>query len=117
MLTYDDEPTIRFAIDRRLSKEPGVRHLEIHIKPRFADIPPHIRVATRAQLGETIKNVKSRFDLPIPFEYSHLLNEIDEIAEQYKDARRSFFANGGVPMGIEIEVKGTGVRGRWKKYG
>jgi hypothetical protein len=42
-----------------------------------------------------------------------LLNEIDEIAEQYKQVRRSFFANGGVPLGVEVAVKGTGVRGRW----
>jgi hypothetical protein len=39
MLTYHDEPTIRFAIERRLSKEPGVTHLEIHVKPRLFDVP------------------------------------------------------------------------------
>lgn len=90
-----------------------MRHLEIHVKPRLFDVPAHIRVGVRAQLGQTIQNVKSRFDLPAQFEHSQLLNEIDEIAEQYKEVRRSFFANGGVPLGAEVAVKGTGVRGRW----
>ncbi len=117
MLTYDDEPTIRFAIRRRLEKEPGVRILDLHVKPRLSDIPPHIRVGIRAQLGQLPLYPKSRFDLPAEFEHIALLNEIDEIAEQYKECRRAFFANGGKSVGVEIEVKGTGVRGRWKRYG
>lgn len=109
MLTGDDIPTIRHAIIKRLSVEPGVA---------VADIPIElaedcIRVGVLATLGETLL-VRSRFDLPTEFEIGHLHNEIDEIAEQYKVARKDFWSSGRMMVG-EKAVPGTGLRGRWHK--
>ena len=107
MLTGNDVPTIRHAIIKRLSTEPGVA---------IADIPVDvahdcIRVGVIVTLGESLL-VRSRFDLPSEFELVHLHNEIDEIAEQYKAARKDFWSNGRMMVG-EKAVPGTGLRGRW----
>lgn len=116
MLTYDDEPTIRWAIRRRLESETGVTALDIHVKNRPDDDPTHIRVAVITELGRLIPPLKSRFDLPAIFDHSQLYNEIDEIAESYKKVRLSFFRNGPPPPGLEIEIGGRGVRGNWKQF-
>ena len=112
MLTADDTPTIRNAIHRRLGKEPGVRICDI----KFTKSEVAIRCGVVATLGMDERIVtRSMFDLPAEFEHSHLINELDEIAEQYKAARLEFFKTGGV-VG-EKEVSGTGLRGRWAQYG
>lgn len=113
MLTADDTPTIRFAITRRLDAEPGVEICEI----KFAKHPDHIAVGILATLGKTIVT-RSRFDLPNSFELSHLHDEIDEIAEQYKAARKVYFGRGGsFLIQPERQLDGSGLRGRWAKYG
>jgi len=127
MLTADDTPTIRFAITRRLDREPGVDVLDVLMQSYAAGesyldlstrlmLPtpmPFIRIGVLARLGNSI-TTRSWFDLPDPFEHGHLLNEVDEIAEQYKEARKGFFLS---PMTErERKVKGTGLRGRWSRY-
>lgn len=111
MLTSDDTPTIRFAINRRLGAEPGVTLCAI----KFAKAPGVISVGVLARLGNTIITT-SRFELPDPFEHGHLLAEIDEIAEQYKLVRKDFFT-ARLPVSEVRQVPGTGTRGNWARYG
>ena len=130
MLTDADTPTIRFAILRRLGQEPGVKVCDIKFEkyrrgeqylarfdPQVWAVAeePFIRVGMVSLLGETMVT-RSRFDLPVPFEIGHLHAEIDEIAEQYKRARKDFFT-AALPVSEEKHVEGTGMRGRWKLYG
>lgn len=129
MLDQDDTPTIRFAIQRRLSLEPGVRICDIKFEKYERGDPycdpvnhlwaiadePFIRVGLVAALGSSIIT-RSRFDLPVPFEHGHLIAEIDEIAEQYKEARRDVFT-ADLPVSEEKTVRGTGMRDRWARYG
>lgn len=129
MLTSADLLTIQFAIRCRLDAEPGVSvalpipmqaygigelYLDLDRQMyRQAEVP-FIRVGVLARLGNSI-TTRSWFDLPDPFEHGHLLNEVDEIAEQYKQARKGFFLS---PLMVpERKVKGTGLRGRWARYG
>lgn len=98
---------------RRLDKEPGVEICDVLIQPADG----FIAVGILALLGQMLIT-KSRFHLPDPFEIGHLHNEIDEIAEQYKAARKEFFGRGGNFMAHpEKQLAGTGLRGRWAKYG
>ena len=113
MLTEDDAPTIRHAITRRLDKEPGVEVCDIVMN----SAGDHIAVGVLVRLDARIVT-RSRFDLPIPFEHGHLLNEIDEIAEQLKAARKTYFGRGGgFLIQPERQLMGTGLRGRWLSYG
>jgi hypothetical protein len=112
MLNGWDEPTIRNAILKRLSVERGIRLLDIKIK-RHKD---NVAIGVLAQL-DTVLLVRSRFDLPPEFEYTHLHNEIDQIAEQYKCARIDYWRNGRPEAMPEREVIGTGLRGLWATHG
>lgn len=113
-MTYADEPTIRWAILRRLDKEPGVQVCDIPIRDGGKD---GIRVGVLAQLdGPDGLIVRSRFDLPEVFELIHIHNEVDEIAEQYKAARADFWKHGRMPVS-ERAVAGNGIRGRWAQHG
>lgn len=116
MLTYENEPTIRFALIRRLDKEPGVKICDLQVVPHLHDDPPFIAVGVLAQLGSLLIT-KSVFHLPAQFEHAHLLNEIDEIAEQYKAARLDFFGRGAVMREPERQLRGNGHRGLWERYG
>lgn len=111
MLTAEDTPTIRFAVLRRLDKLPGVQVCAI----KFTQGPGCIGIGVLSRLGESII-VKSIFQLPPQFELAHLHDEIDEIAEQYKVARKDFFT-AALPVSEAKEVPGTGLRGRWAQYG
>lgn len=129
MLTSADAPTIRFALRRRLDREPGAYVYEpILVQPFnagdwYTDTETglsmrarekFIRVGLLVELGKTIL-VKSHFDLPDPFEHGHLLNEVDEIAESLKKARKGFFTSSLVAPVRKVD--GTGMRGRWSQYG
>lgn len=127
MLTGDDIPTIRWAIIRRLDKEPGVNVADIQVAVlnrgdwydergvvMRADTS-FIRVGVVLALGNSIV-VKSRFDLPDPFEIGHLHSEIDEIAEGCKRARKDFFT-ASLDVSEAKPVPGTGLRGKWNRYG
>lgn len=108
MLTYEDEPTIRNAILKRLDAERGVCVCDIFTEPDL----DCIRVGVLATVDNAVV-ARSRFDLPEQFELAHLHNEIDEIAEQYKAARADFWAKGKELDAPEHRLAGTGLRGRW----
>ncbi len=116
MLTYDDEPTIRWAIERRMDKEPGVKCSYVHVEPCLEAMPPFLAVGVTVELGLGM-DVTSVFHVPSQFEHGHLMNELDEIAEKVKEARAHFFRNGMDFSGKRVELKGTGHRGHWKRYG
>jgi hypothetical protein len=131
MLTDQDTPTIRHAITRRLSLEPGVTICDIKFG-RFvkgdwyamddgmlvvAD-EPFLRVGVLATIDDGDTITRSRFDLPAEFEHGHLVAEIDEIAEQYKAARKERIGHGGgLILTPERQLQGSGLRGRWSRYG
>lgn len=109
MLTFDDQPTIRNAILKRLDKERGVK---------ICDMPMHaaedcIAVGILALLDDKLV-VRSRFDLRPQWQLADLHNEIDEVAEQYKAARRDYWGRGRVLGTPEVQLAGSGTRGRWK---
>jgi hypothetical protein len=109
MLTFDDEPTIRHAILKRLDKERDVRVCHIPIA-RSADC---ITVGILAQIGSGALIVKSRFELPLEFELTQLHNQIDEIAESYKAARMGYWREGRPQHMPERALPGSGLRGGW----
>lgn len=123
MLTYDDAPTIRHAIMRRLDPakgkkgERGVKVCEILIQPHLLDpVKPFIAVGVLVELDGD-KVMRSYFHLPAEFELRHLHNEIDEICEQYKSARIDHVLTGGTKFGEQRTMLGTGLRGNWAMYG
>jgi hypothetical protein len=116
MLTYEDgEPSIRFAITRRLSKEAGVKTVDVRVK-KFGD---SIRVGVWTDLDDTIYTT-SIFELPLEFDIAHVRNEVDQIAEQLKAARRDHFGRTlrgqRLAPGIGAQLAGTGLRGLWKQH-
>lgn len=117
MLNYaDDEPIIRNAIKKRLDAEPHVRVLDIQIKEH----PQHIAVGIEWMVADVVHGT-SIFHLPPCFEIGHIHNEVDEIAEGCKEAKRKFALSlAGIPEDHAISeryiAKGTGERGNWK-YG
>lgn len=122
MMTFEDEATIRNAIFKRLH-EPGKTEIaDIKILNKPDETPPHIQVGIWFILKDRIQiegliDPRSYFDLPAEFEHSHLLNEIDEIAEHLKVVRRETMRIGLVFDASKpqprIGVGGTGLRGRW----
>jgi hypothetical protein len=116
MLNYEDgQPTIKFAIERRLDKEPGVRVLEVKIQPHPTAVPAFIAVGVLAIIDEDLI-ATGTFHLPWEFEHIHLLNEIDEIAEGYKLARINVALEGKPGEGMKRTLLGTGLRGRWEQH-
>src|SRR4029079_2109532 len=130
MLTSEDIPTIEWAIRRRLDLEPGAYvYIPILAQPyakgewyvdpetqleRMAG-EPFIRVGVQIGLGNLI-NLFAKFDLPDPFEHGHLLNQVDEIAEQCKKVRKEVFTSSLVEKS-KGKLAGTGMRGGWDRYG
>lgn len=113
MLSFADYPTIKHAIMKRLDKEPGVDVLEIRILKRKDCIAVGVHTWVDKRLDP-----KSFFDLPPEFDYRLLHDEIDEIAEQIKAARKDYFGKGIVimPVNTRRQLAGNGLRGNWKKY-
>lgn len=119
MLTVHDTPTIRNAIMKRLDREPFLDSVNVTFRKYPGD---HIEVECDIHvcwIGDRLFQVISTFDLPDPFEHSHLLNEIDQVAEGVKAARRDFFGRslGGLIIKPHVQLAGTGRRGLWKQYG
>lgn len=113
MLNYEDgQPTIRFALQRRLEKERGVRIAEIRIKNHPDAEPPFIAVGVLALIDEELI-ASSLFHLPAEFEHAHLVNEIDEVAEGFKAARVDRALDGKPAANVKRTMLGTGLRGRW----
>ncbi len=111
MLTGDDTPTIRNAILKRLGTEPAVHVCDI----KFQKGNGEIGVGIQAFVGEHYQT-RSLFVLPDPFEIGHLHDEIDEIAAQYRQVRRDPFTE-ALPVSEEKSVPGSGLRGKWSRYG
>ena len=118
MLTYDDEPTIRHAIMRRLEAENGVKVFTLLIRDHkdFIKAGVGCTVGAPSMLGTQPLITEHLFELPVPFEHSHLINEIDEICEKIKEARKRHFLAGS-PSTPRQHLPGTGLRGRWAQYG
>jgi hypothetical protein len=130
--TINDEPVIRRALMRRLDAEPGVRVLEIKAHEhkrnidaggiiRRAPIEPFITVGVLLHVDDKVI-LNATFDMPPQFKLAHVVNEADEIAEQCKEARKTFALGQSLPdIGTRSEVhqaRGTGRRGNWRKiYG
>lgn len=123
MMTFADEATIRNAIWKRLH-EPGKTEMaDIQVENHRDASPAHIRVGIWFILKDRIQHEglidpRSFFDLPAEFTHGHLLNEIDEIAEQLKVIRKETGRVGLVFKALTVfqrrtAVIGTGLRGRW----
>lgn len=118
MLTVDDTPTIRRAIMKRLDRSLGIESVDM----KFAKFPgshvaAHLEIVA-GWIGEKVFTVHAVFDLPDPCEHAHLLDEIDQVAEQVKAARKDFFGRGpGVIRTPRTQLAGTGRRGLWARYG
>lgn len=109
-----DIPIIRQAIYNKLETLPHARLGEeptIHVVED--EDPPHIRVGIRLQIDEGNLYVESIFHLPLSFELRQVHNEIDEIAENVKEARLSYWRNGRPAHTGRVKLRGTGLRGRW----
>ncbi len=113
MLNYEDgAPTIRRAIQRRLEFERGVDVLEVVIQNNPGADPPFIAVGVLAMIDAELV-AASLFHLPEEFDHSHLINEIDEVAESFKAARINAVMEGKPAPDIRRRMLGTGLRGRW----
>lgn len=122
MLTYQDEATIRHIIMRHLHDVGKTEIADLQIINHPEASPPHIQVGIWFILKDRIQvegliDPRSFFDLPAEFSKSHLLNEIDEIAEHLKVVRADTVRIGLVfsPGAKEPRkaIAGTGLRGRW----
>ena len=121
MLTYEDAPTIRNAILKRLGKEPGVAIADIYIA-EAGDKAIQVGIwliRTDVPTEDGLLDTKSTFELPPTFEHKALLNQIDEVAEQSKIAKKQYGV-GKILWTPEAErnrhsVLGTGLRGAWKR--
>ncbi len=121
MLTYEDAPSIRNAIIKKLGTEPGVAIADLKIEQADEDGRKYIAVGVYLILTDRmtyggVMDVKAFFDLPSEFEMRQVNNEIDEIAESIKAAKRA----AGLRVLYQPEKKkyrellpGTGRRGSW----
>lgn len=111
MLTYDDEPTVKRAIQRRFGRERGVRILDIHMLKGVESLS----VGVSAELDGAL-HLRGMFELPPSFDYRHLHDEIDQLSEQAKEARRDFWLKGRPEAVDDVALKGTGLRGLWARH-
>ncbi len=112
MLTIEDEPTIKHAIIRRLDKERGVKIYDTVVSGHHDCIKVGVLLGVDNRLI-----LKSIFDLPPEFELGHVHSEVDEIAEQVKKARTDSIIRTDLERTPEVKMSGTGLRGRWERYG
>jgi hypothetical protein len=110
MLSFDDAPTIRHAIVKRLESEPGIRFVHVFAKP----FPGFIGVGVEAAIHDTLV-ARSHFRLPIQFELAALHREIDEIAEQYRAAWRAHLGTVRSDQTEAVQLAGNGVAGNWRQ--
>lgn len=108
MLTVDDAPTIKNATIKRLDKERGVAVHEVYVGKGDGCV----RIGVLCVLNRHIQ-VRSLFELPTEFDYRHLHNEIDQIAEQCKAAVKDFWSRGRPEKVENVPLRGTGLRGLW----
>lgn len=118
-MNFEDNATIRNAILKRLDKEPGVQVADIRIEKMDDCIAVGVWAVIMDVSDRALPDARSFFDLPLEFAHAHLLNEIDEIAEQIKAVRKK--AGPFAVFTPDVEHKrellvGTGRRGRWYKH-
>lgn len=118
MMTHEDMNTVQYALSKRLGEIPGVEALEVKTKYHAHDQPPFIAVGVEFLVDKMLVGI-SVFDLPVPFEHGHMMNELDQIAEQIKAIRRD--AGHLAPQTREVAnigsrpIVGTGRRGLWPR--
>lgn len=118
MLKRLDDPTKGMAVADIIIESP-----EMGVPDAQGNLPHPdcIRVGVwvlLTEVAEAIGDVRSKFDLPPLFEHKHLLNEIDEIYEQVKEAKRKIGPFAVYIPGRENQregLEGSGLRGRWKQ--
>lgn len=111
MLTYEDKPSIKYGIEKRLGKESGVSVLEILVTKHRACITVGVLYIVDAHDDQKLI-MRSTFDLPLEFYLKQVHNQIDEMCEQVKFARKDY----GITRCLyqkEKPVPGTGRRGAW----
>lgn len=111
MLTWADMPTLKNAMTKRLDKERGLKVIDI-FTGRGQDC---IRVGVLLALDGLLQ-IRSAFELPPEFDYKHLHNEIDQIAEQCKEARRDYWSRARPERVDNVLLTGTGARGLWVRH-
>lgn len=114
-MNFEDNATVRNAILKRLDLEKGVIVFDLKIEQKDDCIAVGVWSGIMDG-GQDIIDARSFFDLPLEFTHKHLLNEIDEIAEQIKECRKKagpFAVFNPEKASIREAVKGTGLRGRW----
>lgn len=111
MLTYADSPTIKNAITKRLAKERGVAVHEVYVGEGASCIRVAVLLVVNGHLL-----VRAVFELPQEFDYVHMHNEIDQIAEQCKEARQEYWSRGRPEVVENVLLRGTGLRGLWEKH-
>lgn len=119
MLTYETgQPIIRKAVLDRLDAEKGAHVADIRIEDKADHIAVGVLVIIDDRIAtEGLLDVRGFFDLPPEFELRQVHNEIDEIAEACKVARRKAglsFVFKPENAGWREPLPGTGLRGSWK---
>lgn len=110
LLTGRDEPTIKHILTTRLETLPRVKILDFKMKTTR----DCIKIAVLLDVDDLKLGVDSYFELPLVFEKTQLLNEIDEIAEGVKTARVEMLVCTDLkPSPLTRRLPGTGIRGRW----
>lgn len=117
MLSYEDQPTIRHAIINRIGKEPGVKIADLRVVKHDDCIGVGVYTVIQHPVTLDILGIKSFFDLPPQFDYRQLHDEIDEVAEEIKQARKETFGAHGLYLAQKRgRIEGNGLRGNWRKY-
>lgn len=115
MLTIADDSTIRNAIWKRLyDPERGViLHKFDDIGLRKAGNAIHIQLTIYVQpipgfeSGEVLR-LRSGITAPLAFDHGRLLNEIDEVAEAIKAARRKHNGTSVNILNDDVQLAGNG---------
>lgn len=126
MLTIENDATIRHAIWRRLVAEPGVtlhKFDDIGIRLKTQPVRPgsakkrpgaiQIQVTAYVQpipgleTGEVLK-ITSGITAPLQFDLRRLFNEIDEVAEAIKAARRKHLGKSVNILNDDVQLAGNG---------
>lgn len=126
MLTFDDQNTIRNAIAKRVNGESGM------LCHRFDDIGIRLKYAPRRALRDTkvpigiqiqvkiyvqpipglktgeILGLTSAITAPLEFDHATLLNEIDEVIEGCKAARREHLGKTHSILSTKAQMAGNG---------
>ncbi len=115
MFTIEDKPSIEHGIWKRLSKEPGVSMLGVRVKDLKKCIRVEVMYAVENWLSPDSPVIcKSVFELKPEFYLRDVHNEIDEIAEHAKEARRKVGVCTALITAPQF-IKGSGLRGRWNE--